>query len=557
MATQVLARRHDVDWLRVGATYLLFLFHGAMAFNPAPFYHIRNGDLSFAMLVLCGFVSLWHMPLFFLLAGWSMPSSLRARGGRGFVRERLLRLGVPLLAGCVLFGPLIKYVELSSGLDLSHTGLRVSPALQESFREIIPSGLDVAPAFTERFIEFWPTYFTSLGRFTWAHLWFIAYLLAFSLLYRPLFSSLLARSGRLLAARVAWIYAPIAPLVAIQLVLRPHWPGIQNLYDDWANVAYYSVYLLSGFVLATHPRLETLLHGEWKRAGILGIGTALVLLLVAVGVLQSTAVALAGSAIAGWCFVVAILGLGNRLLSFTNAALDYLRPSALPVYVLHQVAIVGVGHWLVLDLPLGIGPKFGLLVAGSLAATLAVYHLVVRRSAVVAFLLGEKSAAHGLPQLAVSAAVAVLVTIAVSRGAPATAAPMPVGRWWAEGGAAHVEIRPCGPNLCGQVVWLRSPFDEFGCELRDRRNPDEALRDRPVLGLEILHGLTPAAGGEWWAGGTIYDPGSGRTYACQLRLDGEHRLELRGYVGFPLLGRTTTWLRVGAEEQLCRQLTDG
>jgi hypothetical protein len=67
------ARRHDLDWLRVFACYLLLLFHVAMVFNPAPFYHIRNADLSFAMLVLCGFIGLWHMPLFFVL-GLSHPS---------------------------------------------------------------------------------------------------------------------------------------------------------------------------------------------------------------------------------------------------------------------------------------------------------------------------------------------------------------------------------------------------------------------------------------------------------------------------------------------------
>jgi uncharacterized protein (DUF2147 family) len=58
-------------------------------------------------------------------------------------------------------------------------------------------------------------------------------------------------------------------------------------------------------------------------------------------------------------------------------------------------------------------------------------------------------------------------------------------------------------------------------------------------------------------GGAIYDPVSGNTYACQLRLDGPHRLELRGYVGIPLLGRTTTWLRVGDEGQACRYGGDG
>ena len=64
-------RRYDIDWLRVFATYMLFVFHVAMVFNPAPFYHIRNDELSFGMTVFAGFVHLWHMPLFFLLAGWS------------------------------------------------------------------------------------------------------------------------------------------------------------------------------------------------------------------------------------------------------------------------------------------------------------------------------------------------------------------------------------------------------------------------------------------------------------------------------------------------------
>ena len=54
-------RRPDIDWLRVFAVYLLFVFHVGKVFDPAPFYHIRNADLSFTTLVFCGFVSLWHM----------------------------------------------------------------------------------------------------------------------------------------------------------------------------------------------------------------------------------------------------------------------------------------------------------------------------------------------------------------------------------------------------------------------------------------------------------------------------------------------------------------
>src|SRR5215475_6164246 len=70
-------------------------------------------------------------------------------------------------------------------------------------------------------------------------------------------------------------------------------------------------------------------------------------------------------------------------------------------------------------------------------------------------------------------------------------AATPVGLWYAEGGAAQVAIEPCGETLCGRVVWLRSPLDEDGCELRDRNNPEPGLRNHPVVGLEVLRGLSP------------------------------------------------------------------
>src|SRR5262249_40525831 len=149
-------RRFDVDWLRVFAVYLLFVFHTAMVFNPAPFYHIRNADLSFVMLIVAGFISLWHMPLFFLLAGWSAHASLAARGPGGFVKERILKLWVPLVMGSVLLMPPIKYVELRSGLDANYSGLYVSSALQPSFKQLIPSGLPTMPPFNESFWEFLP-----------------------------------------------------------------------------------------------------------------------------------------------------------------------------------------------------------------------------------------------------------------------------------------------------------------------------------------------------------------------------------------------------------------
>jgi peptidoglycan/LPS O-acetylase OafA/YrhL len=382
-------RRHDVDWLRVLAVYLLFVFHVAMAFNPAPFYHIRNGELSFVMLVGAGFISLWHMPLLFLLAGWSAHGSLAARGTAGFARERLLKLWVPLVAGCVLLMPPIKYLEMRSGLDANYSGLYVSPALQESFATVIPQALPMMAPFDESFLEFLPTFFTQLDRFTWAHLWFVAYLLVFTVLYLPVFLWLRARRGEPAHAPGWWIYLPIVPLAFIQVNLRPHWPGLQNLYDDWANVAYYSTYLLAGFLLARYPAFERAVHREWRRALGAGVVATLVLLLGVLGVFTAPSVLLAGTAVAGWCFVLALLGAAHRLLSPVTAGLPYLTESAFPVYWLHQAAIVLIGYP-ILHLELGIAGKFGLLLLASVSATLAAYHFVVRRFAITRFCVGMK-----------------------------------------------------------------------------------------------------------------------------------------------------------------------
>jgi uncharacterized protein (DUF2147 family) len=546
-------RRADIDWLRVFAVYLLFVFHVGKVFDPAPFYHIRNADLSFTMLVLCGFISLWHMPLFFLLAGWSAVASIQGRGYRPFFGERVRKLAIPLIAGSVLLGPPIKYLELRSGLDLNHAGLWVAEPLQAGFRTVIPNGLPVAPPFDESFLTFLPTFFTHLDRFTWSHLWFLAYLFTLTLAWLPVFGWLLRRRERLADPSPVAVYLPIVPLAIIQLTMRSRWPGIQNLYDDWANIAYYSVYLVAGFLLACHPRLERLVQREWKRSLVIGLGAAGSLLLAVLGVVSSPAVLLVGSAVAGWCFVLTVLGMAQRFVTTSGPALRYLSESAFPVYVLHQAAIVIPGYFLV-QLPLGIATKFVLLLLLSVSLTLAVYEWLVRPFTVPRFLLGMKPKACPLRRpvaLSPSAAATLVAAMGVAL-AGRTDAATPVGLWYAEGGAAQVAIAPCGDALCGQVVWLRSPFDEDGCDLRDRNNPDPALRRRKVTGLQILRGLRPQADGTW-VDGSIYDPSTGNSYTSRLTLDGDDRLWLRGYVGIPLLGRTTTWTRVGAENRMCRE----
>jgi len=137
-----------------------------------------------------------------------------------------------------------------------------------------------------------------------------------------------------------------------------------------------------------------------------------------------------------------------------------------------------------------------------------------------------------------------------------TAAPSPegvVGYWLTppneEEGAGVVEIRRHQEGLVGRLVWLEKPTYPPGSPAAgqpkvDRKNPNPKLRQRPVLGLEILQGFR--WDGEKWVDGEIYDPVSGKTYKAQIRLQDPQHLALRGYVGIPLLGRSEVWTRLEA-----------
>jgi uncharacterized protein (DUF2147 family) len=125
------------------------------------------------------------------------------------------------------------------------------------------------------------------------------------------------------------------------------------------------------------------------------------------------------------------------------------------------------------------------------------------------------------------------------------------GLWLTENGDAAVELRVRGDELVGHIVWLEDaryaaddPGGRAGEPLRDDENPHPELRARELLGLKIVWGFEQHRQGEW-RGGRAYDPENGRTYRARLRLEDEGRsLALRGYVGTPMLGRTSRWTRL-------------
>ena len=159
---------------------------------------------------------------------------------------------------------------------------------------------------------------------------------------------------------------------------------------------------------------------------------------------------------------------------------------------------------------------------------------------------------RGLPATARGAAFALVVTAAaglgVRVGAAHAATPSPLGLWRTvddDSGQpkALVRITEQGGALQGRIERLLDPADPP--DALCTQCPDQR-RNQPIVGLAILRGLprTPGADGNW-SGGEILDPEDGRTYRVRLAPSPDgRRLEVRGYLGVPMFGRSQTWQRV-------------
>ena len=149
--------------------------------------------------------------------------------------------------------------------------------------------------------------------------------------------------------------------------------------------------------------------------------------------------------------------------------------------------------------------------------------------------------------------VRIAITIALLSAIPASSwaaqADDILGVWFNGEKDARIEIMKCGDRYCGKVVWLQEPSYPGGSKdgipgspKLDHKNPDPSLRKVPIIGLQIVHDFR-YAGDDLWKDGKVYDPKNGKTYQGKMTLVSPGRLDLRGFIGISLIGRTTTWTR--------------
>ena len=172
-------RHHDLDWLRALGALLLVPFHVALifVFDPFTIMYIRDSVNSRVLAEVTGFIHMWHMPMLFMISGAATWFALGHRSAGEYIRERSLRLFLPLVFGILTYVPFTIYIQHSDILSL-----------QEGYAGF--------------FRIDWNQLDGMNGAFTPAHLWFILFLFVFSLVGLPLFKWLRTQKGRSVIARL-------------------------------------------------------------------------------------------------------------------------------------------------------------------------------------------------------------------------------------------------------------------------------------------------------------------------------------------------------------------
>lgn len=118
-----------------------------------------------------------------------------------------------------------------------------------------------------------------------------------------------------------------------------------------------------------------------------------------------------------------------------------------------------------------------------------------------------------------------------------------LGHWLSENKDGVVHVKKENGDYKGYLVWILKIANGEKTVIFDDKNPDKKLQKRDLLGVRLFEGFE--FDDEEWTGGSIYDPDSGKTYKCKMSLEEDKKtLNLRGYVGIPLFGRTSHWTKI-------------
>jgi hypothetical protein len=355
-------RKHYIDNLRWMSVLLLFPYHIFMIYNPwGENFYVKGPELH-APLTFNVVTWPWFMPLLFAVAGISTAYAMRKRSVGAYIKERVLKLLVPLAAGILLVIPAQTYYA-----ERYHNGY--------------------TGGYFAQYVLFFtkPTDLTGYaGGFTPGHLWFILYLFAISLVAVPV----MLLNKRCKLDRFDFGKLPL-PAIVLLVIL----PLAGSLVLDIAGKSlgeYFAWFLLGYFVLSSENVQAKL---EKRRFWLLGFGLACLALEVLwwfdIAILPIPGIFYGiFDRLYGWVIILALMGLGRRYLNISNRFTRYMSRSSFSVYVFHQTWVIAAAFY-VFRLTDNAPAQMGLILLASVIATFVSFE-ICRRIPVTRFLFAVK-----------------------------------------------------------------------------------------------------------------------------------------------------------------------
>lgn len=360
-------RRIDLDWVRILAFGLLIFYHVGMLYVSWGF-HIKSDHrltwLEPLMLVL----NPWRLSLLFLVSGVATRFMLRKYQLAAFVRSRSARLLIPLIFGMLVIVPPQSYLQIVEALGY-------------------PAG----------FADFYARHYLAFGaQFcpnpcivlpTWNHLWFVVYLLVYTMALAGvllLWPAAADRVGSRLAVVLAGprlLILPCLIFAAWRLLLFPVFPSTHALVGDWYNHADFASAFLIGLLLAREDGVWHDLERQRWTALIAAAAFFIAFMLVRAGMFApSPGLKWFTSSAYGcyqWLAMAAVLGFARRHFTADGPVRRYLTDAIFPYYIVHQTAIIMIAHALRRSgLPAGV--EAGIVIGGTALACGLTYEIVRR-----------------------------------------------------------------------------------------------------------------------------------------------------------------------------------
>ncbi|NOT74786.1 MAG: acyltransferase family protein [Cyclobacteriaceae bacterium] len=371
-------RRHDLDWLRLIAIVILLFFHTGMWFNKWE-WHVKNAETSVSFNYWMVWLHFWRMPLLLFISGAGTYMALGKRTPKQFAGERFKRLFIPLVFGMFVIVPPQIYYE--------HIGE------YNGYWDFYKTVFDFKP---------YPK-----GSFSWHHLWFIIYLLVFSLMALPFLNYLRSerstgfreKAYQILSRPVTILLVPSTIILITQIILRPYFPDETHDFKDLGYFVFYFCFFLFGILCYSNPNL-------WEAIGInrkyLLIAAVISLipfyiiyfhfreLIQLPGTIDQVETAFDVVAIfVSWFTVITIIAYGQHYLNKPHPWLKYFNEGLYPFYILHQTVIIAIGYY-ICQLDWSIAAKFFSISFLTLFSCVLFYAVFIQSNNVGRFLFGLK-----------------------------------------------------------------------------------------------------------------------------------------------------------------------